>query len=107
MNNEREEPQNVSRTAIMVFLLGAAVGATVAVLYAPASGELTRARIADKANDVKQKASEWTGKAVDQVGEWKDRVASGVHETFDRVAETIESASESVNYSHPKQRMQV
>jgi gas vesicle protein len=33
------------------FLAGAAIGAAIALLYAPASGEETRAKLLDKANE--------------------------------------------------------
>lgn len=36
---------------VVWFLAGAAIGAAIALLYAPASGEETRSRILDKAND--------------------------------------------------------
>ncbi len=36
---------------VVWFLVGAAIGAAVALLYAPASGEETRAKLIDKANE--------------------------------------------------------
>ena len=39
-----------------VFALGAAVGSIVALLYAPASGEVTRKRLAMKARNLKRAA---------------------------------------------------
>lgn len=36
---------------VVWFLAGAAIGAAIALLYAPASGEETRARILDRANE--------------------------------------------------------
>ena len=36
---------------VVWFLAGAAIGAALALLYAPASGEETRAKILDKANE--------------------------------------------------------
>ena len=36
---------------VVWFLAGAAIGAAIALLYAPASGEETRALLLDKAND--------------------------------------------------------
>ena len=40
------------------FFAGAAIGAAVALLYAPASGEATRERIADKAREKADKLQE-------------------------------------------------
>lgn len=36
---------------VVWFLAGAAIGAAIALLYAPASGEETRAKLLDKANE--------------------------------------------------------
>ena len=36
---------------VVWFLAGAAIGAAIALLYAPASGEETRAKLLEKAND--------------------------------------------------------
>ena len=47
------------------FLLGAVVGVAVGMLYAPRAGVETRAMIADKADEVKEKVTE----AVDMVKE--------------------------------------
>jgi len=41
-----------------VFLLGVAVGVTVAVLYAPMPGKETRAKVAESAGKIKERAAE-------------------------------------------------
>ncbi len=41
---------------LMAFVLGAAAGAAVALLYAPATGEETRRRLKDKAREGRDKA---------------------------------------------------
>ncbi len=41
---------------LLAFVLGAAAGAAVALLYAPATGEETRQRIKDKAREGREKA---------------------------------------------------
>jgi len=41
---------------LMAFVLGAAAGAAVALLYAPATGEETRRRIKEKAREGREKA---------------------------------------------------
>lgn len=43
--------QNSSGTVLLAFAVGALAGAAVALLYAPASGEETRRRLAQKARD--------------------------------------------------------
>ncbi len=47
---------NSSIPVLMAFVLGAAAGAAVALLYAPATGEETRRRIKDKAREGRDKA---------------------------------------------------
>jgi gas vesicle protein len=43
-------------TVLMAFVLGAAAGAAVALLYAPATGEETRRKIKEKAQTGREKA---------------------------------------------------
>ena len=43
-------------TVLMAFVLGAAAGAAIALLYAPATGEETRRKLKDKARAGREKA---------------------------------------------------
>ena len=52
-------------------LLGAVIGAAVALLYAPQSGEETRRLVKEKALDVKEKALEAKEKALQAVSKIK------------------------------------
>ncbi len=47
---------NSAVPVLMAFVLGAAAGAAVALLYAPATGEETRRRLKDKAREGRDKA---------------------------------------------------
>ncbi len=49
---------------LVFFLVGAAVGAGVALLYAPQDGATTRKKIGEKATEVKEKATEITSGAA-------------------------------------------
>ena len=49
---------NGSSSVLMAFVLGAAAGAAIALLYAPASGEETRRRIKDKAREGRETAEQ-------------------------------------------------
>ncbi len=89
MYNGQEIQQGSIASSLMTFLCGAAVGAAVMLLYAPASGSETRSRIAEKAADLKDSAMEWTGQAADKVAEWKDKAMDTAHNTLDRAAETF------------------
>ena len=43
---------------LVAFIIGAVAGAAVALLYAPATGEETRRRIAEKAREGREKAED-------------------------------------------------
>ena len=47
---------NGAGSVLMAFVLGAAAGAAIALLYAPATGEETRRRLKDKARASREKA---------------------------------------------------
>lgn len=65
---------------LVFFLLGAATGAAVALLYAPQEGEATRRMIGEKAGDIKDKATEYSNTvaqtAKDKWGSLADTVSS-------------------------------
>lgn len=47
---------NSAGSVLMAFVLGAAAGAAIALLYAPATGEETRRKLKDKARAGREKA---------------------------------------------------
>jgi gas vesicle protein len=74
------------------FLLGGAIGAGIALLFAPRTGEETRALVAEKAD-------EYWGKGQDLYGQGKTRVQDGVagvqpavNKTGDELREKIDNA---------------
>jgi gas vesicle protein len=69
---DHNENQGSYGANLLVFLLGAAVGATVAILYAPMTGAETRAQIAEKAGDLKEKAGDLKNTVVEKASQWKD-----------------------------------
>ncbi len=69
------------------FLLGSLVGATIALLYAPASGEQTRKRIREASNDVQ-------GNLRDQYGRMKDKAEIEISRMKDRAYEGVNKAKE-------------
>jgi gas vesicle protein len=89
MSDERDQNSAIG-TNLVVFLLGVAVGATVAVLYAPAAGSDTRHNIADKASQLKDKANELGHQVADRAGEWKEKVSTKMRGSF----EPADSASD-------------
>jgi gas vesicle protein len=62
----------------VAFVLGAAAGAAVALLYAPASGEETRQRIADRAREGRERAEGFVRDGREFVNRQRDNIASAV-----------------------------
>lgn len=62
-------------TSLVVFLLGVAVGATVAILYAPASGSETRAKVVDSTAKLKERIAELTHELAEKTKELRRRTA--------------------------------
>jgi len=85
---------------LVFFLLGAAVGAAVALLYAPQEGEATRRLIGEKAVDAKDKAAELSHSVADVTREkWEAAATKGkelLNRGKDATQEAIDNASASV-----------
>ncbi|OGW33362.1 MAG: hypothetical protein A2X59_05385 [Nitrospirae bacterium GWC2_42_7] len=56
-----------SGSVLLSFLLGGVVGAGIALLLAPQSGQETRQKIKELADEVKEKSTEYVHKAKDKV----------------------------------------
>ncbi|HTZ19117.1 MAG TPA: YtxH domain-containing protein [Dissulfurispiraceae bacterium] len=69
------------------FMIGGAIGAVIALLYAPQSGRQTR-------KDIKRTARKVKNEAIDLVEDTIDRVDEFVDETKDRVTELIDRGVE-------------
>jgi len=83
---------------LVCFLLGAAVGAAVAILYAPMSGEETRGQIAEKAGELKGKATDLKDQVVDKAGQWKEAATSKLQDLKGTAADTIQAAKDGMNH---------
>ena len=81
-----------SGSNLVFFLLGAAVGAAVALLYAPQEGEATRRLIGEKAEDVKGKASELSQSAASVAREKWEAAANKTTELLHRGKDTAHDA---------------
>jgi gas vesicle protein len=68
---------------IIPFLWGAAIGAAVALLLAPTSGEELRATIANRARHLKDLAVDKAGDLEEQVGHSYERARAKVEEELD------------------------
>jgi gas vesicle protein len=78
---------------LVFFLVGAAVGAAVALLYAPQEGAETRRLIGEKASDVKDKATEFGHTAKEKL----DMVSSKAQELLHRGQQTAQEAVDNVS----------
>jgi gas vesicle protein len=68
-----------------MFLVGAAVGASVALLYAPMEGEKTRRAIGDKANEVKGRATDISHTVRDRAADFTSTVTQTAKEKMGQV----------------------
>jgi gas vesicle protein len=73
-------------SVLMAFVLGAAAGAAIALLYAPAAGEETRRRIKDKARDGRDRAEALAREGRDYLSRQRENLGAAVdrgREAFD------------------------
>lgn len=61
-----------SGSVLLAFLLGGVVGAGLALLVAPQSGEATRRKIKELADDIKDKTNEYINETRDKVSSVAD-----------------------------------
>ena len=74
---------------LMAFAVGAAVGAAVALLFAPASGEETREYLTDRAREGRDRASEAARQGRDMVNRGRETLTTA----FDRAREQFQAAT--------------
>ena len=71
----------------MAFVLGAVAGAAVALLYAPASGEETRRKVAEKAREGREKAEAFARDGREFINRQRENLGAAVdrgREAFER-----------------------
>ena len=74
-------------SVLVAFALGAIAGAAVALLYAPATGEDTRRKLAEKAREGREKAEELAREGREFFNRQRENVAAAVErgrEAFDK-----------------------
>jgi gas vesicle protein len=72
---------------LVYFLLGAAAGAAIALLYAPQEGEATRRFLGEKANEYKDKATEVTSNVAQKASELTSNVAQTAKEKVGMISD--------------------
>ncbi len=88
-----------SGSVLLSFLLGGMVGAGLALLLAPQSGQETRRKIRELADEAKEKASEYAGSAKERV---KSTLEKG-KEFFEEKKSAISSAIEAGKEAYEKE----
>ena len=74
---------------LMAFAVGAAVGAAVALLFAPATGEETREYLSERAREGKDRASEAARQGRDMVNRGRETLTTA----FDRARDQFQAAT--------------
>jgi len=83
-------------STLIVFLLGIAVGATAAILYAPSAGQDTRAQLAEKAGEIKGKAGDLKDQVVEKAGQVKEAAvakAKGLRRSGEEAADRVNASA--------------
>src|SRR5690349_17755885 len=85
---------------LVMFLLGAAVGAGVALLYAPQPGDDTRRVLGEKANEYRDKATEMTSTvaqtAKEKINQATDKVSDLLHRGQQETADAMDNAANAI-----------
>ena len=88
---------NSAASNLVCFLLGAAVGAAVALLYAPQEGEATRRLLSEKAHDVRDKATEVTHTVKEKLDVVADKAQGVLRRGQQAVVETADKVGDNAN----------
>jgi gas vesicle protein len=78
------------------FLLGAVVGAAVALIVTPRSGRETRDLLADRGEEVAKRTQAWAGEAQSQASEWLDKSREMLEEQTQRLVSAVEAGKEAM-----------
>ena len=110
-NRELKHKTNAAKPVLTGFLVGSAIGAVTALLFAPRSGEETRAEIRGKAVEIRDRTTETVKDTVSQAKtkayeikdnvwekaeELKERGKNTISQQLDRVTHTAQAGKEKV-----------
>lgn len=73
------------------FVIGGLIGAGVALLMAPQSGEETRALIADKSIELRDRAVETAGEVQSQAGDFASQTAEAYNKQVQRIQTAVDA----------------
>jgi gas vesicle protein len=101
-----DEKQSDGGNGLLMFMLGLAGGAAVALLYAPLTGSDTRRYIRDRAQQARDQAGVAAGKARDMMQQAKQNAAATVDgwrptlvNAIDQGRQAVEEGKETFNYA--------
>jgi len=97
-----EEKGICAGTVLVSFVAGAAIGAGLALLYAPKSGSEMRETIADFAEDAVDKIKEYTKEAQEKIKTAIDDGKETIIEKKSILASAIEAGREAMNKEKAK-----
>jgi gas vesicle protein len=83
-----------SGSVFMAFVVGAVAGAAVALLYAPAAGEETRRKLAEKAREGRERAEQLRREGRDFVNRQRENASAVVDEAVERGREAFDRGRE-------------
>jgi gas vesicle protein len=92
------QKQTDSGNGLLMFLLGAATGATCALLFAPASGSDTRRYLGDRARDAQSGASSAASKARDAVQQGKQAAITTIDDWRPAVNAMVDSGRQVIEH---------
>jgi len=85
------QKQTDNGNGMLMFLLGAAAGATCALLFAPASGSETRRYLGNRARDAQGNASSAAARARDAIQQGKQAAITTIDEWRPAVNDMVDS----------------
>src|SRR5258708_23196195 len=88
MGNDRDNGDNIS-TRLTYFLVGAGIGAVLALLFAPKSGEELRGDIADATRKGIDRSREAAQQLGDRAGEYYESTRERASELYSQAAEKV------------------
>jgi len=77
------------------FVIGGLIGAGVALLMAPQSGEETRALITDKSIELRDRAVETAGEVQSQAGDFASQTAETYNKQVQRIQAAVDAGKKS------------
>lgn len=89
-------------SVFLAFILGGIVGAGIALLMAPQSGQETREKIKDFADDIRHKATDYTGQLKDRVTSTVEHGKEFIEEKKSILTSAIEAGKEA--YEREKEK---